>query len=89
MVVWWLQEAFEQRMKEINMGKAEFQSYERFRNAVQQHSNQLRLIMEEMTTRAKVGAPPQFLARHHIHGAIMSPYESNHVDVITCGCGCA
>lgn len=47
------QEAFEQRMRDINMGKAEFESYERFRNVVQQHATQLRLILEEMTTRAK------------------------------------
>jgi len=46
-------EAFEQRMRDINMGKTEFESYERFRNAVQQQANQLRLIFEEMTTRSQ------------------------------------
>jgi hypothetical protein len=46
-------EAFEKRMKDIKMGKQEFENYEYIRNKVQQQANQLRQILEELNVRSQ------------------------------------
>jgi len=46
-------EAFEKRMKDIKMGKQEFENYEYIRNKVQQQANQLRQMLEELNVRSQ------------------------------------